>query len=67
MELYLEVISKYIEKGYIFKVIFFKIEEKVWYFLYFVIVRFEKIIIKIRVVFDVFVKFNGLLLNDVIC
>ena len=66
-ESYSEVISKYIEKGYISKVTPSKTEEKAWYLPHFAIVRPEKTTTKTRVVFDASAKFNGLSLNDIIC
>jgi len=66
-ESYLEVISKYTQKGYISKVTPSKTEEKAWYLPHFAIVRPEKTTTKTRVVFDACAKFNGLLLNNVIC
>jgi len=64
---YSDVISKYIQKGYISKVIPSKTEEKAWYFPHFAIVRPEKTITKTRVVFDASAKLDGLSLNGVIC
>ena len=66
-ESYPEVISKYIEKGYISKVSPSKTEEKTWYLPHFEIVRPEKTTTKTRVVFDASAKFNGQSLNDIIC
>lgn len=56
-----------LKKGYIFKVELIGKEEKLWYFFYFVNVRFDEgIIVNICFVFDVFVKFSEILLNYVI-
>jgi len=66
-ESYSEVISKRTQKGYISKVTPFKTEEKAWYLPHFAIIRREKTATKTRVVFDASAKFDGLLLNDVIC
>ena len=66
-ESYLEVISKYTQKGYISKVTPSKTEEKAWYLPHFAIIRREKTATKTRVVFDASAKFNRLSLNDVIC
>lgn len=37
---------------------------RVYYILYYVVIRIDKLIIKFRVVYDVFVKFDGVVLND---
>ena len=66
-EQYSEVISKYIQKGYISKVTPSKTEEKAWYPPHFAIVRPVKTTTKTSVVFGASTKFNGLSLNDVIC
>lgn len=65
-DFYLKIIEQYLEKVYICKIN--QDEEKFgkWFFLYFFVIWLDKSIIKICIVFDVLVKYCGVLLNDMI-
>lgn len=65
-EKYFLVISGYVIKGYVCKFIKEEVERrinKIWYLFYYLVISFNKLG-KICVVFDVVVKFYGILLND---
>lgn len=56
--------EKIFEKGYVELVVLLKVYEEWWYLFIFGVFYFKKY--KIRVVFDLLVKFFGVLLNDVL-
>ena len=58
---YEETIKSYVEKGYLRK---FSPDER-WYLRHFPIVKLDKSMTKVRIVFDCSAKYDGVVLNDV--
>lgn len=62
---YKEVMNVNVEKGYVRKLEINEVEDSSsWYFLYFLVIREDREIIKVRIVFDSVVRCKGVFLND---
>ena len=63
---YKDILSQYLEKGYIRKVYDVKEDPTMWYLPHFPVIRNDKVTAEVLIVFDKAAKINGISLNDAI-